>query len=91
MIRIRREEATIIAIKGSVLILIRMAIVFLERSKDIYRRQKDIDQMAYMHEGLIMGLSVAFYIVQNKIEGPSKIGLGPFLFKKCASDWIALH
>lgn len=73
-----------IAEKRSVLMLIRMAIVLFKMSKDIYRGQKGIGQMAYMHEDLIMRLSGAFYIFKTKIQGHGKSDLALFLFERIA-------
>jgi hypothetical protein len=82
MMRIQPGTSIIIAVNNSVLILIRMAIVLFEKSKDIYRRQKGIGQMAYMHVGLIMRLSGAFYIFKARLQGHGKSDLALFLFEK---------
>lgn len=82
MMRIPPGVATNIAVKNSISILIRIEIVLFEKSKDIYRRQKGIGQMAYMHEGLIMRLSGAFYIFKTRLQGHGKSDLALFLFEK---------
>ncbi|MBU1424461.1 MAG: hypothetical protein KKH12_10400 [Gammaproteobacteria bacterium] len=64
------------------LVLIRMEIFLFGKRKDIYRGQKGIGQMAYMHEGLIMRLSGAFYIFKTKIQGHGKSDLALFLFER---------
>jgi hypothetical protein len=84
MMQILLGAATNIAVRKSALTLIRMAIVIFEKSKDIYRRQKGIGQMAYMHEGLIVRLSGAFYIFKTKLQGHGKSDLALFLFEKIA-------
>jgi hypothetical protein len=82
MMKISLETANFISVKRSVLMLIRMAIVHFEKSKDICLGQKGIGQMAYRHGGLIMRLSGAFYIFKTKIQGHGKSDLALFLFER---------
>jgi hypothetical protein len=71
-----------------VLILIRTAISLFDKSKDIFRRQKGIGQMAYMHKDLIVRLSGAFHILKTKLQGHGKSHLALFLFGKIVARLV---
>jgi len=82
MMQIRVKTATEISDRNLFCLLINMAIKCHVKAEEIYRMQKGIGQMAYMHESLIVRLSGAFYILKTKLQGHGKSDLALFLFEK---------